>query len=287
MKLGFIGLGTMGLPMVLNLLRKGFEVHVYDIAEERVDIAVKSNAVKEDSIKTLAENSDLVMLSLPKEEISLEVTLGEDGALSRMRRGSILIELSTVPPITIQRINEKAEQIGVDVLDAPVSGGRSAAERGDLTIMVGGKYETFLRCKAIFESIGKRVYYVGGSGTAAAIKLLNSLIAIGNLMIAREALLIAKNQKVDLKKLHEIINASTGQSWMWSNWIVEMMKGGKTGSTPRIMIKDMTYAMAMLADTTKLPISSKVLDMIVSLASGTSQDEDANTLFNFVFPVSN
>lgn len=287
MKLGFIGLGTMGLPMVLNLLRKGFEVHVYDIAEERVDIAVKSNAVKEDSIKTLAENSDLVMLSLPKEEISLEVTLGEDGALSRMRRGSILIELSTVPPITIQRINEKAEQIGVDVLDAPVSGGRSAAERGDLTIMVGGKYETFLRCKAIFESIGKRVYYVGGSGTAAAIKLLNSLIAIGNLMIAREALLIAKNQKVDLKKLHEIINASTGQSWMWSNWIVEMMKGGKTGSTPRIMIKDMTYAMAMLADTTKLPISSKVLDMIVSLTSGTSQDEDANTLFNFVFPVSN
>jgi 3-hydroxyisobutyrate dehydrogenase-like beta-hydroxyacid dehydrogenase len=286
-KLGFIGLGTMGLPMVLNLLRKGFEVHVYDIAEERVDIAVKSNAVKEDSIKTLAENSDLVMLSLPKEEISLEVTLGEDGALSRMRRGSILIELSTVPPITIQRINEKAEQIGVDVLDAPVSGGRSAAERGDLTIMVGGKYETFLRCKAIFESIGKRVYYVGGSGTAAAIKLLNSLIAIGNLMIAREALLIAKNQKVDLKKLHEIINASTGQSWMWSNWIVEMMKGGKTGSTPRIMIKDMTYAMAMLADTTKLPISSKVLDMIVSLTSGTSQDEDANTLFNFVFPVSN
>jgi len=273
--------------MVLNLLRKGFEVHVYDIAEERVDIAVKSNAVKEDSIKTLAENSDLVMLSLPKEEISLEVTLGEDGALSRMRRGSILIELSTVPPITIQRINEKAEQIGVDVLDAPVSGGRSAAERGDLTIMVGGKYETFLRCKAIFESIGKRVYYVGGSGTAAAIKLLNSLIAIGNLMIAREALLIAKNQKVDLKKLHEIINASTGQSWMWSNWIVEMMKGGKTGSTPRIMIKDMTYAMAMLADTTKLPISSKVLDMIVSLTSGTSQDEDANTLFNFVFPVSN
>ncbi len=287
MKLGFIGLGTMGLPMVLNLLRKGFEVHVYDIAEERVDIAVKSNAVKEDSIKTLAENSDLVMLSLPKEEISLEVTLGEDGALSRMRRGSILIELSTVPPTTIQRINEKAEQIGVDVLDAPVSGGRSAAERGDLTIMVGGKYETFLRCKAIFESIGKRVYYVGGSGTAAAIKLLNSLIAIGNLMIAREALLIAKNQKVDLKKLHEIINASTGQSWMWSNWIVEMMKGGKTGSTPRIMIKDMTYAMAMLADTTKLPISSKVLDMIVSLTSGTSQDEDANTLFNFVFPVSN
>jgi 3-hydroxyisobutyrate dehydrogenase-like beta-hydroxyacid dehydrogenase len=286
-KLGFIGLGTMGLPMVLNLLRKGFEVHVYDIAEERVDIAVKSNAVKEDSIKTLAENSDLVMLSLPKEEISLEVTLGEDGALSRMRRGSILIELSTVPPTTIQRINEKAEQIGVDVLDAPVSGGRSAAERGDLTIMVGGKYETFLRCKAIFESIGKRVYYVGGSGTAAAIKLLNSLIAIGNLMIAREALLIAKNQKVDLKKLHEIINASTGQSWMWSNWIVEMMKGGKTGSTPRIMIKDMTYAMAMLADTTKLPISSKVLDMIVSLTSGTSQDEDANTLFNFVFPVSN
>jgi 3-hydroxyisobutyrate dehydrogenase-like beta-hydroxyacid dehydrogenase len=286
-KLGFIGLGTMGLPMVLNLLRKGFEVHVYDIAEERVDIAVKSNAVKEDSIKTLAENSDLVMLSLPKEEISLEVTLGEDGALSRMRRGSILIELSTVPPTTIQRINEKAEQIGVDVLDAPVSGGRSAAERGDLTIMVGGKYETFLRCKAIFESIGKRVYYVGGSGTAAAIKLLNSLIAIGNLMIAREALLIAKNQKVDLKKLHEIINASTGQSWMWSNWIVEMMKGGKTGSTPRIMIKDMTYAMAMLADTTKLPISSQVLDMIVSLTSGTSQDEDANTLFNFVFPVSN
>ncbi|MDG6935085.1 MAG: NAD(P)-dependent oxidoreductase [Nitrososphaerota archaeon] len=287
MKLGFIGLGTMGLPMVTNLLRKGYEVHVYDVAKDRVEIAVRANAVKEDSIKAVAKNSEVVLLSLPKEEISKEVTLGEDGILRWIRKGGVIIELSTVSPYTIVQIAEKAVRAGVDILDAPVSGGRAGAERGELTVMVGGSHETFLKCKPIFESIGKRVYYVGGSGSAEAVKLLNSLIAIGNLMIAREALTIAKSQGVDIKKMYEIINASTGQSWMWSNWIGGMMNGNKTGSTARIMLKDMSYAIKMLKDSTKLPISTKVLETIDSLASTIDLDEDAKTFFEFVFSGTN
>ncbi|MEM3684077.1 MAG: NAD(P)-dependent oxidoreductase [Conexivisphaerales archaeon] len=283
MKLGFIGLGTMGMPMVENLLKKGYEVHAYDVVKDRLSAAAEKGARIKKTSQEVAKDCDIVLLSLPKREISLQVCLGSDGILETMKKGGVIVELSTVPPSTVLEISKEAKKSGVEVLDAPVSGGRAGAEKGELTIMVGGNKQTFERCKGIFESIGKRVFYVGELGSAEAIKLLNSLLAISNLLVAREALIIAKNQKLDLQKLHEVVEASTGQSWMWSNWVKGILRGVKTGSTPRIMMKDMSYALEMVENSDmKLGISRRVLEEISSLITERNIDSDAALLFDIV-----
>lgn len=282
MKLGLIGLGTMGFPIAINLLRKGFELHVYDVAKEKVQSIVSQGAIGENSSTNVAKASDVVLLSLPSQDVSERILLAEDGILNTIKKGGVIVELSTVTPSFIRWVKDKAEKRGIEVLDAPVSGGKKGAERASLTIMVGGKREVFRRCLPVFKSIGDKIYYAGSSGSGEAIKLLNSLLAIGNLMLAREAIILARSQGVDIPKMYEVVNSSTGQSWMWSNWVAELIEGKRVGSTPRIMIKDLNYAINMSKDNMlSLPLAERVLDSVKSQTKDSSLDEDVALLFRF------
>jgi 2-hydroxymethylglutarate dehydrogenase len=284
LKIGFIGLGTMGAPMALNLLKAGFELIVYDIEpdSDRVQNVVKKGAKLYNSPCDVSLDTEFILLSLPKPAVSEEVTIGKEGIVETAVPGSVIIEFSTVSPATITKIDSIAKSRGIEVLDAPISGGRIGAEAGTLTIMVGGRRETFDRCRPIFESIGKRIYYVGEIGSGEIIKLLNNMLVLTDLITARSALEIAVKAGIDPKLVHEIINVSTGQSWVWTNWVPKFLTRETVGSTPDIFKKDMTLALEM-ADNLKLyPETAIAALKFLQTSTKNKGTSDITNMFQFL-----
>ncbi len=247
MNVGFVGLGTMGTPIVLNLLKQGFHAKVYSahLDSENVKVVVRRGALAVSSAREVSQESQVVMMSLPSAEVSEKVVLGKGGILEGAAPGTIIVEMSTVPPSVVRKIGEVAKRRGVQVLDAPVSGGRVGAELGTLTVMVGGDKDAFEKCHVLFEAIGKNIYRVGELGAGETVKLINSFMADANLLIAREGLELASRSNIDLKLFQKIIGVSTGQSWMWNNWVPSILDGKTVGATFDIALKDFGYALAI------------------------------------------
>jgi len=156
-KIGFIGIGIMGKPMAKNLINAGYDIIAYDISENSLNEIVKYGAEKGTSPKNVAENSDIIITMLPNSPEVEEVVLGGNGVIKRVKKDHILIDMSSIAPLVSQRIAKELAKKGVEMLDAPVSGGQEKAQSGTLAIMVGGKEEIFQQCKAILEVMGKPV----------------------------------------------------------------------------------------------------------------------------------
>ena len=174
MKVGFIGLGTMGASMAYNCLQGGNEMVVHDIRRESATQHLEAGAVWADSPREVAEASEIVFTSLPGPVEVEAVGMGEDGILEGMSEGKVYFDLSTSTPTLIRRIHEEAAARGIHVLDAPVSGGPRGAASRNLAIWVGGDKEVFDRCKPVLDSIGDKAYYVGPIGCGAIAKLVHN-----------------------------------------------------------------------------------------------------------------
>ena len=174
MKVGFIGLGTMGASMAYNCLQGGNEMVVHDIRRESATQHLEAGAVWADSPREVAVASEIVFTSLPGPTEVEAVGLGEDGILEGMSEGKVYFDLSTSTPTLIRRIHEQAAARGIHVLDAPVSGGPRGAASRNLAIWVGGDKEVFDRCKPVLDSIGDKAYYVGPIGCGAIAKLVHN-----------------------------------------------------------------------------------------------------------------
>ena len=174
MKVGFIGLGTMGASMAYNCLQGGNEMVVHDIRREAATRHLESGAVWADSPREVAAASEIVFTSLPGPTEVEAVGLGEDGILEGMSEGKVYFDLSTSTPTLIRRIHEEAAARGIHVLDAPVSGGPRGAASRNLAIWVGGDKDVFDRCKPVLDSIGDKAYYVGPIGCGAIAKLVHN-----------------------------------------------------------------------------------------------------------------
>ncbi len=174
MKVGFIGLGTMGASMAYNCLQGGNEMVVHDIRRESATQHLEAGAVWADSPREVAESTEIVFTSLPGPTEVEAVGLGEDGILEGMSEGKVYFDLSTSTPTLIRRIHEQAAARGIHVLDAPVSGGPRGAASGNLAIWVGGDKDVFDRCKPVLDSIGDKAYYVGPIGCGAIAKLVHN-----------------------------------------------------------------------------------------------------------------
>jgi 3-hydroxyisobutyrate dehydrogenase len=212
-RVGFIGLGNMGYPISLNLLRSGYKLVVYDIVGEKIEKLVNEGATGAHSPKEVAELSDIVMTSLPTPEALEEVVTGQQGILEAERVELTLIMLDTIPPATARKIALKASRQGVNVLEAPVSGGPYLAREGALTIMVGGDIYVFEKCKPLLEKIGRHIYYVGEIGTGSVVKLINNLLSLGNVALMCEAIVLGIKAGVNGRTLYEILSKSTGRSF--------------------------------------------------------------------------
>ncbi len=211
-RIGFIGLGIMGNPMSLHLLRAGYPLIVLDKVPELQQAVVAAGAQAGASPRQIAEQCDVVITMLPDSPDVDQVALGNDGVLEGLRPGSLFIDMSTILPSTARRVTEAARQKGADALDAPVSGGQVGAQNGTLSIMVGGSAAAFARAKPIFEKMGKNIVHVGEAGAGQVTKAANQVVVAVTIAAVSEALLLAAKAGVDPAKVREALLGGFAQS---------------------------------------------------------------------------
>ncbi|MFQ6672483.1 MAG: 3-hydroxyisobutyrate dehydrogenase, partial [Candidatus Tectimicrobiota bacterium] len=216
-RVGFIGVGTMGTPMVSNLLKAGFSVLAYDVRPEALDEAGRRGAGVAGSAAEAAKDSDIVVTMLPSSSDVDLAYLGRGGVLAGAPPGRLCVDMSTIDPGTSRRVAEKANAQGVRFLDAPVSGGVTRAVEGTLTIMVGGDKRDLEEARSALSSLGSTIIHVGPVGSGEVAKLCNNLIAGVATVAVSEAFRLAERFGVDPKVLTEVIQNSSGQTWVMAH----------------------------------------------------------------------
>lgn len=214
MQIGFIGLGNMGTPMSLNILKAGHRLTVWNRTRARARAVVDAGAALAESPAEVAAASDVTLVCVSLPEDVRAVVSGPKGALHGAREGSIIADHSTVDPTTTKDLAGQAAAKGVAYLDAPVSGGTQGAKAGTLTIMVGGEEAAFERAKPVFEATGKNIHYVGASGSGDVIKLVNQMLAAINVAGMAEGFVLGVKAGAKPEVMYEIIRTSTGGSRM-------------------------------------------------------------------------
>ena len=213
MKVGFIGTGTMGQPMLNNLIKKGFGVVAYDIVPAALDAAVKLGATACGSAADAARQADLVVTVLPSSSHVEAVYLGAGGVLEGVGKGRLCVDMSTIEPGVSQRVAERLREHGIRFIDAPVSGGVVGAEKATLAIMVGGEAADLEEARPALAAMGANIIHVGPVGAGEVAKLCNNLIAGVAMVAVSEAFRIAEGFGVDPKILTSVIAKSSGNTW--------------------------------------------------------------------------
>jgi 2-hydroxy-3-oxopropionate reductase len=206
-KIGFVGTGIMGKPMVKNLMKAGYPVLCYDVVPEPLKELAAAGATVAASNKEVAEKSEVVVTMLPNSPHVEQAVLGPKGILEGARSGLLLLDMSTISPIVSQRVAAEAAKKNVKMLDAPVSGGEKGAIEGTLSIMVGGERAVFDKVLPIFQTMGKTITYIGPIGSGGFVKLANQIIVAINLTAIAEALVLGTKAGIDLELM---INALSG-----------------------------------------------------------------------------
>ena len=214
MNVGFIGTGTMGLPMVGNLLKKNFAVLAYDAVSAALQAAVKLGATAGASSADVAKRSDIVVSMLPSSSHVETVYLGPGGVRETLASGRLCIDMSTIDPAVSRRVAAALAERGIRFVDAPVSGGVSRATDGTLAIMVGGEAKDVAEARPVLSALGANVIHVGAVGSGEVAKLCNNLIAGVAAVAVSEAFRIAEGFGVDPKILTDVISKSSGNTWI-------------------------------------------------------------------------
>jgi 3-hydroxyisobutyrate dehydrogenase-like beta-hydroxyacid dehydrogenase len=226
MKVGFIGVGSMGGPMCRNIIRKsGQEITVFDLNPAAVRACTDAGARAAASVAELAAASDVIMTSLPMPRDVEAVALGADGIFGHARQGTVYFDLSTNAPGVVRRIAAQLRTKGITMLDAPVSGGVAGAEKGTIAIMVGGDRAAFDAHLPLLRSFGANVIHMGDLGTGTIAKLVNNMMAFCNMAAAAEGLMLGAAAGMDVRKLDEVIRNSSGNSNAYRMFAERVMKG--------------------------------------------------------------
>lgn len=192
MKIGFVGMGIMGAPMAINLVRAGFAVSVYNRTAGKCHPVVSAGATKCDSLPALAASNDVVVTMVADTPDVEAVLFGPAGLAEGLRAGAVVIDMSTIAPSAAIRFGERLRGKSVEYLDAPVSGGESGAKAGRLSIMAGGNRQAFDRCLPLFHALGTTVVYTGSAGSGLKTKLVNQVVGALNLLGATEGVRVAQ-----------------------------------------------------------------------------------------------
>ena len=244
MKIGFIGLGIMGKPMVKNLLKAGHEVVAYDIVAENLQAAVRDGAVAGKNAAAIAAECPVVITMLPNSPHVKAVVMEKDGVLEGAKAGLILIDMSSIAPLASKEICEACKKKGVRMLDAPVSGGEPKAIDGSLSIMVGGDKALFEEMKPILSCMGASIVLCGDVGAGNTTKLANQMIVAGNIAVLAEALTLAKKAGVDPETVFQAIKGGLAGSTVMNAKAPMMIEGNfKPGFRIDLHIKDLTNAL--------------------------------------------
>lgn len=239
MRIGFIGTGVMGASMVKNLLKNGYEVNVYNRTPSKAKALEEFGARFTESIKDCVSDADIAITIVGMPEDVRECY--ED--ILKYLKGHIAIDMTTSSPSLAKEIYHKAKELGISVLDAPVSGGDTGAKNGTLSIMVGGDLDTFNECMPVFEAMGKTINYIGETGSGQHTKMANQILIAGTIGAVAEALTYARYMNLDERKVFEAIANGAAGSWQLSNNGLKMLNhDDNPGFFIKHFIKDMKLA---------------------------------------------
>jgi 3-hydroxyisobutyrate dehydrogenase len=249
-KIGFIGLGNMGLPMAQNLLEAGHEVIGFDVVKPALAKLAAAKGRAADSVAAACRGAEVIITMLPAGAHVRTVYSGEGGVIASAGERTLLIDCSTIDVATARAVAGAAGERGLDMLDAPVSGGVGGAQAGTLTFMVGGSDAAFARAQPILAAMGKTIVHAGGSGNGQAAKICNNMILGASMIAVSEGFLLAEKLGLDAQKLFDIASKSSAQCWSLTTYCPvpgpvptsPANRDYQAGFTAAMMLKDLKLA---------------------------------------------
>jgi 3-hydroxyisobutyrate dehydrogenase len=236
---GFIGLGNMGRPMALNLVKHGVPLVVHDVDAAKVEVLRARGAKVENSAARVAGAVDRTICMVETTAQAEAVIAGEAGIIHGARPGHIVVCMSTIDPFAAQRLAETLAARGVAMLDAPVSGGTERAASGELSIIAGGEAATFEACRDIFKAMGTNLFHVGPLGAGLAMKLVNNMLIQVNRVAVAEALVLGVKAGLDPRTIYDVVRVSTGTSFAFESGVPKILaRDFSPGGTVDISYKD-------------------------------------------------
>jgi 3-hydroxyisobutyrate dehydrogenase len=290
-KIGFIGLGNMGGPMVANLIAAGHEVRAFDISADAVARATEAGAVAATSGADAAKGVGVVITMLPAGKHVRSVFLEDDKVMDIVAPGSLLIDCSTIDVVTARAAIAEAEQRGLEMLDAPVSGGIGGAQAGTLTFMCGGTERAFARAKPILETMGKNIFHAGDAGAGQAAKVCNNLMLAIQMIAVSEGFALGDKLGIDRQKLFDIASTATSQCWAMTSYCPvpgpvltsPANRDYEAGFTVAMMLKDLLLAREASGEVdANTPLGAQATDMFASFAGEGNEGLDFSAIFKHI-----
>ena len=290
-RIGFIGLGNMGLPMAQNLIKAGHQVEGVDVSQGATDKLKSAGGAVAETAKIAASRADVVITMLPAGKHVREVYLGSGGIVENANAGTLLIDCSTIDVESARVVSAAAEAKGLLMLDAPVSGGVGGASAGTLTFMVGGSERAFERALSILQAMGKTIVHAGGAGNGQAAKICNNMILGISMIAVSEAFVLAEKLGLDKQKLFDISSKSSGQCWSMTNYCPvpgpvptsPANRDYQAGFTAAMMLKDLALAQdAANAAGVATPLGAEACALYRLYAGQGEASKDFSGIINFV-----
>ena len=289
MKIGFIGLGNMGLPMAINLLKAGHEVTGFDLVQGQIDAFAKAGGKVAKSANATADGADVVISMLPASRHVEGLYLGANGLIAYANPKTLLIDCSTISPKVAQAVAAEAKAKGFAMVDAPVSGGTAGAQAGTLTFMVGGENSVVECIRPILENMGKNIFHAGGSGAGQTVKVCNNMLLGIQMLGTSEALRLGIANGMDPKVLSDIMSKSSGRNWALELYNpcpgvmenVPSSKGYAGGFGVDLMLKDMGLAIENAQDLgASVPLGELSRQLYESHSKAGNGQLDFSSVFN-------
>ena len=290
-EIGFIGAGNMGGPMLANLIKAGHAVSVFDLSQEALEGAQAAGATVAASPGDAAAGRDTVITMLPAGAHVRAVYMDEGGVLERAGEGTLLIDCSTIDVTTAREVSEAAAARGLEMLDAPVSGGVAGAARGALTFMVGGSESAFARAEPVLEPMAKAVVHAGPSGNGQAAKVCNNMMLAASMIVTSEAFALADRLGLERQTMFDIVSSATGQCWALTSYCPvpgpvpasPANRDYQPGFTAAMMNKDLKLAQqAAAAAGAATPIGAEAARLYDEFCAAGNEALDFSGIFKLV-----
>jgi 2-hydroxy-3-oxopropionate reductase len=289
LKIGFIGLGIMGKPMSKNLLKAGYELIVCDVTKAAVDEVVAAGANSAASPREVAAQTDVIITMLPNSPQVRQVVLGENGLIEAAKAGSVLIDMSSIAPLVSRKIAASLAEKGIEMLDAPVSGGEPKAIDATLSIMVGGKKAVYNRLHPVLKAMAASVVLVGDIGAGNVAKLANQIIVALNIAAVSEALVLAAKAGVEPELVYQAIRGGlAGSTVLDAKALLILDRNFAPGFRIGLHIKDLHNVLATSHELgVPLPLTAAVMEMLQALKADGLAGADHGALVQYYEKLAN
>jgi 3-hydroxyisobutyrate dehydrogenase len=290
-KVGFIGLGNMGGPMARNLLKAGHELKAFDLSEKAVTGLVEAGATKAANASDAARDVEFVVTMLPAGEHVRSVYLGPDGLIAVAAKGTVFIDSSTIDVPSARETIAAAEKAGMQMVDAPVSGGVGGAEAGTLTFMVGGTTDAFGKAKPLLEQMGKNIFHAGAAGNGQVAKVCNNMILGISMIGVSEAFVLGEKLGLDAQTLFDISSTASGQCWSMTSYCPvpgpvptsPANRGYAPGFTAAMMLKDLRLAQdASKTARTPTPLGAQAAQLYALMEAAGEENLDFSGVIKLI-----